>query len=216
MNLVVHGLSYKRSEKLLFRHLSFQVSSGQALHIRGPNGVGKTSLLQILTGLIPPLQGRVLWNSLSISNLPDFKKKLVYISHRLGMQGVLTPFENLYLFLLRRGLGLKQEPVKKIKQDVERRIHRVLQTLELGSHWKTLTSSLSTGQQQRLVLAKLLLVHADCWILDEPLTALDSAGIQFVCLLIAEQLYRGGMVIFTSHQPLLLPQEKVQQLFLSS
>ena len=216
MKLAVNGLSYERNKKLLFNQLTFQVYPGEALHILGPNGAGKTSLLQILTGLIPPFSGNILCNGIAIHNSSCFKKKMLYVSHRLGMKSVLTPFENLYLFLVRRGFSAGDQSLKQVKQQVEDNIYHALHKLDLHPYLKILTGSLSAGQQQRLILAKLLLIKVDCWILDEPLTALDSKGIHFVSLLIEEQLCRGGLVIFTSHQPLSLSHVKMKRLFLGA
>ena len=215
MTLVVNGLSYERNKKRLFSELAFQVYPGEVLHVRGPNGVGKTSLLQILTGLVSPLSGSILWNEVSIQGSLCFKENLLYLSHRLGMKGVLTPFENLYLFLVRRGLKIDGgHSLSQITQAAKQKISAVLEKLDLGSCVTNQTHSLSAGQQRRLALAKLLLVEADCWILDEPFTALDSQGIHFVSSLIEEQLHRGGMVIFSSHQSLSLPKVTIKKLFL--
>ncbi|MES2998800.1 MAG: heme ABC exporter ATP-binding protein CcmA [Pseudomonadota bacterium] len=214
MTLTVNGLSYERNKKLLFNQLSFEVSSGEALHIVGPNGAGKTSLLQILTGLISPLHGEILWKGVSILNSASFKKNLLYISHKLGMKSTLTPFENLYLFLLRRGVERVGQSFRQIKQCIRDNIVNALLTLDLASYSKTLTGLLSVGQQRRLLFAKLLLVRADCWILDEPFTALDIKGIHFVSLLIEEQLRVGGIVIFTSHQSFSLSKIAIKRFFL--
>lgn len=215
MTLTVNGLRYERNKKLLFDHLAFHIYPGEALHVLGPNGAGKTSLLRILTGLLAPLSGNILWNDVSIYNSLCFKKSLLYVSHRLGMKSVLTPFENLYLFLVRRGLEIdSRHSLKQIKQVVKERIRLALQKFGLSSCLSSFTHSLSAGQQRRLMLAKLLLVSADCWILDEPFTALDSKGINFVSLLIEAQLNQGGIVIFASHQPLSLPKITMKKLFL--
>jgi heme exporter protein A len=215
MTLTVRGLSYERNNKLLLNQLTFEATSGEALHILGPNGVGKTSLLQILTGLVLPLEGQILWKGIPAAISPSFKKSLLYISHRLGMKGTLTPFENLYLFLLRRGVGQAAQSFRQIKQCAKESIVDALLKFDLAPHSKTLTGLLSFGQQRRLLLAKLLLVKTDCWILDEPFTALDSKGIHFVSVLIKEQLQRGGIVIFTSHQSFSLLTIAMKRLFLN-
>lgn len=210
--LVAHGLSYKRNKKVLFKQLAFQLYSGQVLHIIGANGSGKTTLLQILAGLLVPLSGNVSWHGVSIDkNIIHFAKNLLYINHRLGMKMVLTPAENLYLFLTRRDL------VKiKTKQKALENIKQVLEKLDLNLHADVLTAQLSVGQQRRLVLAKLLLIKADCWILDEPFTALDKKGVTLVASLIEEQRRQGGMVIFTSHQSDYLLQPEVKNIFLDA
>ena len=215
MTLVVNGLSYERNKTPLFSALTFQVYPGEALHVLGPNGAGKTSLLQILTGLVSPLRGNVLWNDVPIQRSPGFKQNLLYVSHRLGMKGVLTPFENLYLFLIRRELEIDgSHSLRQITQAVKKKVSDVLEKLGLESCSTSLTHSLSAGQQRRLALAKLLLVKAGYWILDEPFTALDSQGIRLVSSLIEEQLQLGGIVIFSSHQPISLAKVTLKRLFL--
>ena len=210
--LVAQGLSYERNKRMLFKHLAFQLYSGQILHIMGANGTGKTTLLQILAGLLVPLSGNVSWNGVSIDkNVVHFTENLLYINRRLGMKAALTPAENLYLFLARRDLiktKSKQKALENIKQ--------VLEKLDLNLHAHVLTAQLSVGQQRRLVLAKLLLIKADCWILDEPFTALDKKGVALIASLIEEQRYRGGMVIFTSHQSDYSLQTEVKKIFLDA
>ncbi len=214
--LAVEDLSGRRNGRLLFERLTFQVAAGQALHILGPNGVGKTSLLRILTGLAAPAHGYILWNGVVVARSPCFKKNLLYISHKLGMKSALTPFENLHLFLLRRGIGhvgQSLKSLKQLKQYAKSRIREALLALDLMPHANTITGLLSVGQQRRLLLAKLLLTKADCWILDEPFTALDTKGIYFISTLIEEQLERGGIAVFTSHQSFFLPKAAVRKLF---
>ncbi|MGC1854608.1 MAG: cytochrome c biogenesis heme-transporting ATPase CcmA [Candidatus Aquirickettsiella sp.] len=194
--LTVDGLSYARNSRVLFKQLTFQLLHGQILHIVGANGSGKTTLLQILTGLRIPLTGKVMWNGISIEkNSINFTENLLYVNHRLGMKSALTPIENLYLCLVRRNLIYKHSKQKAIHD-----IHQILEQLDLKDCSKTLLTQLSVGQQRRLSLAKLLLIKADCWILDEPFTSLDNAGIAFLTSLMEKQSIRGGAIIFTSHQ----------------
>lgn len=194
--LTVQGLSYQRGNQVLFTQLGFQLVAGQVLHIVGANGSGKTTLLQILTGLIPAMSGDIRWRGISIEKQNvTFKQELLYVSHRLGLNTVLSPAENLFLLLTRRNLINV-----KTKQKMLHHIHQVLARLELDRYANSATSQLSVGQQRRLVLAKLLLIKVDCWILDEPFVALDKKGITLVSALIEEQRHRGGIVIFTSHQ----------------
>jgi heme exporter protein A len=211
MELVAEGLGYARDKKFLFKDLTFRALSGEAFHILGPNGAGKTSLLRILAGLLFPLQGSVSWNGLPVWKSHGYKKKISYIAHRLGMKSTLTAFENLYLFLIRRGVQ-EGRSLKQIKINLEARVHFALQKLNLKA--SNLTASLSAGQKQRLVLAKLLLIKTDCWILDEPLTALDGYAVQLLSLLLKEQLEKGGIIIFSSHQPVYLPHVTIKKIFL--
>ena len=193
--LTVDGLSYERSKRILFKQLTFQLCQGQTLHIVGANGSGKTTLLEILTGVRIPLTGKVMWNGLSIKkNSINFTENLLYVNHRLGMKSTLNLIENLYLCLTRRNLIRHQSKRKAIHD-----IHQILDQLNLRHCTETLLTQLSIGQQRRLSLAKLLLIKADCWILDEPFTSLDKQGITLLSSLMEKQSARGGVIVFTSH-----------------
>lgn len=208
--LTVDGLSYERNKRMLFKQITFQLFPGQILHIVGANGSGKTTLLQILTGLRIPLTGKVMWNGISIDkNSTDFTDNLLYVNHRLGMKSALNPVENLYLCLTRRNL-IHQQDKEKIVDDIQ----RLLARLNLKNYADTLLAQLSTGQQRRLSLAKLLLIKADCWILDEPFTALDKGGISLLSSLIEKQSARGGVIVFTSHSSAYSIHADIKRIFL--
>lgn len=208
--LTVEGLSYERNSRVLFKKLTFQLFPGQILHIVGANGSGKTTLLQILTGLRIPLAGKVMWKGISIEkNCLDFTENLLYVNHRLGMKSALSPIENLYLCLARRNLICKQSKQKAIHD-----VHRVLEQLDLKDCSTKLLTQLSAGQQRRLGLAKLLLIKAGCWILDEPFTALDQKAIALLSALMKKQSMRGGSIVFTSHQTTLSLSAEIKTIFL--
>lgn len=208
--LTVEGLSYVRNNRLLFKQLTFQLFPGQILHIVGANGSGKTTLLQLLTGLRIPLMGKVMWNGVSIEkNSLNFTKNLIYINDRLGMKFTLNPIENLYLYLARRNLIRKES-----KQKVIQIILQILEQLNLQECSTRLLAQLSMGQQRRLNLAKLLLIKADCWILDEPFTSLDRTGIVFLTALMEKHSAKGGSIVFTSHQTTSSMFSNVKNIFL--
>lgn len=208
--LTVDGLSYERSKRILFKQLTFQLCQGQTLHIVGANGSGKTTLLEILTGLRIPLTGKVMWNGLSIKkNSINFTENLLYVNHRLGMKSALNSIENLYLCLTRRNLIHHQTKRKTIHD-----IHQILEQLNLKHCAETLLTQLSIGQQRRLSLAKLLLIKADCWILDEPFTSLDKQGITLLSSLMEKQSARGGVIVFTSHSSVYSLRSEIKKIFL--
>lgn len=208
--LTVEGLSYVRNNRLLFKQLTFQLFPGQILHIVGANGSGKTTLLQLLTGLRIPLMGKVMWNGVSIEkNSLNFTKNLLYVNDRLGMKFTLNPIENLYLYLARRNLIRKES-----KQKVIQIILQILEQLNLQDCTTRLLAQLSMGQQRRLNLAKLLLIKADCWILDEPFTSLDRTAIVFLTALMEKHSAKGGSIVFTSHQTTSSMFSNVKNIFL--
>lgn len=208
--LTVEELSYERNNKVLFKQLNFQLFPKQILHIVGANGSGKTTLLQILTGLRIPITGKVMWNGITIEkNNINFTNNLIYVNHRLGMKSALSLTENLYLCLVRRNLIRKQS-----KRATIHAIHLILDQLDLKDYADTLLTHLSAGQQRRLNLAKLLLIKADCWILDEPFNSLDSAGSVFLSSLMEKQCARGGIIVFSSHQAICSFSLEIKKIFL--
>jgi len=172
--------------------VSFTVRQGEFLKVTGPNGVGKTTLLRVICGLLPAESGELLWRGRSIRGRRDeFNFELGHLGHLNSLKGDLTARENLkYLAGLRTSLT----PAS---------IDETLDRVGILSRGDLPARSLSAGQKRRLALARLLLADAALWILDEPVTNLDTAGIQLVEDLIVQHVEQGGMVIAAAHQRLL-------------
>jgi heme exporter protein A len=181
-----------RGDRLLFSSLSFDLREGQILLIEGANGAGKTSLLRILAGLSRPSDGEIRWRGHGIADRrAEYCSEMTYLGHAPGLKAELSPAENLRLWLRLAGLPLKTREVRQALDDVG-----------LGGYEDAPTRILSAGQRQRTALARLLLSPALLWILDEPFTALDAAGLALVRVLLETHTARGGMVSLTSHQPI--------------
>lgn len=184
-------LACLRGDLLLFDELQLEVRSGQVLQVEGRNGAGKTSLLRMLAGLTLPEDGEVYWNGQPIRRQrPAYAEALQYIGHQPALKAGLTVLEN-----LRFSAGLMGGA------DAEAAIDRVGLQEQCHQHVHTL----SAGQRRRTALARLLLRPAPLWILDEPYTALDAAGVALVNGLMTDHVGRGGMVVLTSHQTVELP-----------
>jgi len=183
-----------RGDRLLFSSLEFELHSGQILFIEGANGAGKTSLLRILAGLSPPSDGAVLWCGHGIHHhRSEYHSELIYLGHAAGLKAELSVRENLRLWLTLAG-----------RSDGVPRIDPALAAVGLAGYEDAPTRALSAGQRQRTALARLLLHPARLWIMDEPFTALDSAGISRVRALLESHAVNGGMVVLTSHQSVAL------------
>lgn len=181
-----------RGERHILRDVSFTVRAGEFLKITGPNGVGKTTLLRIVCGLLPAESGTVEWRGRELRGTSDeFHVEMAYLGHLNSLKADLTAYENLrFLAGLRQAL----EPA-----DIDAALDRV----GILSRRDLQARSLSAGQKRRLALARLLLADAALWILDEPVTNLDTAGIALVEELISEHVARGGLALAAAHQRLL-------------
>lgn len=194
-HLSVQALGLQRDERLLFSSLSLTLKKGQLCRIEGPNGSGKTTLLRIISGLIFDYEGRVFWCDTPISDRrAHFNDALLYLGHRTGVKASLTPFENLQAFA-----GLSSIPIASS----EVLIWQALAKVGLAGYTDTPVAKLSAGQQRRVALARLHLRAVPLWLLDEPFTAVDHDGVAQLEAWIAEHKARGGLVVLTSHQPLL-------------
>ena len=172
-------VSIERGERRLLQDVDLSVASGQVWQVLGANGVGKSSLLRALAGLARfGIEG-------SISRF----EALLYWAHAPAMKGALSPLEN-----------LRCHPACDITS-TPAQIAIALDAVQLSGFEDQPVGSLSAGQQRRVALARLLLTDARLWLLDEPFTALDGGGCDWLEECIRGHVSTGGAVVFTSHQP---------------
>lgn len=203
--LEASGLECIRGDRILFSGLSFILDSGRVLQVQGPNGAGKTSLLRILCGLSLPSEGVVRWRGKNIGKIrPEFLDQVAYVGHIHGVKGDLTALENLDIA---RALGGTAEGMSSAN---------ALAVLGLEGYEDLPCRMLSAGQRRRVALARLLVVEARLWILDEPYTSLDTTGIATVEVVITEHLSHGGVAVLTSHQPITVGNHLIEHLRLSA
>jgi heme exporter protein A len=187
--LEARGLELWRGERRLFTRVSFALRAGELLHIVGPNGCGKTSLLRVLCGLTMPETGDVYWRSRKLHrNRADFHASTCYLGHRESLKADLTAEENLVFQLgLRAWLSAAD-------------IEAALEKVGLTKQRAVPARSLSAGQKRRVALARALASGAKLWVLDEPYTNLDVAGRELVDRMMSEHLQREGLVLLVAHQ----------------
>jgi len=186
--LEAKDVSCIRHQRLLFEQLSFQLPAGEGLIIEGPNGSGKSSLLRLLAGLATPASGKICWHGQPIQEkCLAYWEVLHYVGHLNGIKLGLTVKENLQLAACLAG------------QSDSFHQQEVLSLLQLHSHQQTLAHHLSAGQKRRLALAKLFLFPKTVWILDEPLTALDTPTQVIFFERLTAHLQQGGISILSSH-----------------
>jgi heme exporter protein A len=189
--LSVAELSCVRADHTLFSGVGFDLAPGECLHLEGGNGVGKTSLLRILAGFAPAAQGQVRWQGeLLGSSACRLSQDLLYLGHQLALKEELNAVEN-----LQAGAAIAGAPA------IREVALAALQQLGLGSRAALPVRVLSQGQKRRVALARLVIQTQPLWLLDEPFVALDGQAQQLVASLMQAHLARGGLVLFTSHQP---------------
>jgi len=203
--LEVIDLACERGDHRLFSGLSFSLSSGELMQVQGENGKGKTTLLRALCGFVQPVEGGVRWCGRDVGECAEeFHAEVCYLGHLNAVKDELSALENLQL-----SAGLAGVPLgEKAALDALRRMG-----LRRKEHLPVRV--LSQGQRRRVALSRLLVVDAALWILDEPLTALDVGAVDLMQELIGEHLSKGGMTIFTTHQPLHVAGFETRALLLS-
>ena len=201
-SLRANALTCVRGERTLFTGLDLEVSAGEWLHVRGENGIGKTSLLRLLSGLTKPAAGEIFWNEQLISADPsEYHRNLLFLGHRDSLKEDLTALENLSIATALDGITVSEDEILLA-------LHR----FGLRGREDLPVNCLSAGQKRRVLLARLLLRQAKLWILDEPFNALDVRAVEMLSELILEHIASGGMAIMTSHQEIPMPNGRVVQL----
>jgi heme exporter protein A len=170
-----------RGGRLLWRGLSASLARGEALHVRGVNGCGKSSLLRLAAGFLPPLTGSVRRHAAA---------GLVDEAHGLDTD---RPLEQALLFWA----TLTGGTIMQVRDAMART--GIAQLAEVPARM------FSTGQKKRAALARLLLGEAPLWLLDEPANGLDDDGLAMLARLIAEHRAGGGAILLASHQPVPMP-----------
>jgi heme exporter protein A len=180
--LSTHALAIGRGGIVLADGLEFTVANGKCLLLRGPNGVGKSTLLLTLAGIVELLDGKFVLAGAHSDDGP----LLHYCGHRNALKPRLTVLENLTFWQSLNGAtGLT--PLE------------ALETVGLGNLAALDGGYLSAGQGRRLALARLLVTARPLWLLDEPTAALDTEGHELVGRLIDAHLAAGGLVVAATH-----------------
>lgn len=173
----------------LFGPLDVTLPSGGALLVRGPNGVGKSTLLRIFAGLLEPMGG-VMRASAAFR----------YLGHHDAVKPALTVGENLVFWRRFHGTGASDA---------------ALAAVGLERLAATPARYLSAGQRRRLALARVLDPAAAIWLLDEPTNGLDAASIASLESALARHRASGGAVVAATHAALALPDARSLELGLT-
>lgn len=199
VSLRVENLCVDRGGRRVLSDSSFSLESGEALVVTGRNGVGKTTLLRALAGLLPIAGGTVRIAGANGESLPVLAH---YLAHADGLKAALTVEENLDFWA--HYLGCDAHAGRDGERSETCAVAEALARVGLAHVARAPVAILSAGQKRRVALARLLVASRPLWLLDEPMSALDRASRERLTRIMADHRARGGMIVAATHEPLAL------------
>ena len=183
-----------KKEKIKFKaddNISFTAKDGEILGILGPNGAGKTTLLRIIAGIMTPTEGEVLIDNKNYKdNDLEIKKNIAFLSGNTKLYKELSPYEL---------LEMCGEYYEIPKDKLEKRIKDISKEFELDSFLHQRIENLSTGQTQRVSLARCVVHDPKYYILDEATSGLDIILSQIILNFIKKERDQGKCILYSTH-----------------
>jgi len=152
-------------EVLVVKNLNLNIEKGEFVTMLGPSGSGKTTTLMMLAGFETPTNGEIYLQNKPISKIPPYEREIGMVFQNYALFPHMTVQEN---------LSFPLEVRKLLKSEVEEKVKKALDMVELGQFGTRFPAQLSGGQQQRVALARALVFEPRLVLMDEPLGALDK------------------------------------------
>lgn len=191
--LSIENLSCKRGQKTLFKGVGVTLGAQGILVLKGSNGVGKTTFLKTIAGLLRPAEGNITFSDCDIyENLTGYHGLLHYVGHKNALKPKLTVRQNLTFWAKLR--------------DTAELVPAALSCFELEPYADMQVGKLSAGWQRKVALAKLICCHSTLWIMDEPFSNLDEAAKKRLLEIIEVRANQGGIIVLSSHEEIKLQQ----------
>lgn len=191
------NLTCIRGQRVVFQNISFSVGNGDILHLAGANGSGKSSLLRIMSGVLPLAEGDIFWagRAFLMDGQEEHCKRFSFLPpDDRSLKLLETTNENLQFWAGFNGLD-----------DVDNKCANALEKVDMQKFKNTPVRYLSAGQKRRLSLARVFLKPAPLWLLDEPLNALDARSCELFFAALDAHCANGGITVVASHNPITPP-----------
>lgn len=181
----------KKKEKFLaLNNISFTAKERSIIGILGPNGAGKTTLLRIIGGIMKPTEGEVYYDNKDfINNEIEIKKKIAYLSGNTKIYNNISAYELLKMCL----------EFYDYKSNYDERIKEISNILKLDDFLHNRIKNLSTGQTQRVNIARCLIHNPQYYILDEATSGLDIISSQIILEFIKKEKTKGKIILYSTH-----------------
>ena len=187
--LLANNLSFKRGQKEIFKELNISLAPKKIIHLKGQNGIGKTTLIKILVNILIPNTGEIYWNGKNVKkNLSEFFANLTYIMDAQTSKNELTVNENIQFWMKLFSSNIKSK-----------QLEGVFNLLSLNKYKNIQVNFLSKGEIRKLELFRLIIEQKKLWILDEPYVGLDESTNELINETFRNHAENGGMILFSSH-----------------
>lgn len=181
----------KKTEFYADDGISFKVDNGTIIGILGPNGAGKTTLLRMIGGILEPTSGTIMFDNLNYKdNEIEIKKNIAYLSGNTKIYKSLSCYELLKMCGEIYGVEKKQ---------IEDRIEEISKRLNMSEFLYNRIANLSTGQTQKVNIARCLIHDPKYYILDEATSGLDIISSQIILNFIKEEKAKGKIILYSTH-----------------
>ncbi len=181
----------KKSEFYADREISFTAKEGEIVGVLGPNGAGKTTLLRMIAGIMAPTSGTIEIDGLNYEdNDIEIKRKMTFLTGNTKLYKDLSPYEL---------LKMCAEYYRVEKREIEERISLLSRKFAMDSFLYQRIGSLSTGQTQRVAIARCLIHEPKYYILDEPTSGLDIISSKVILDTIKEEKKKKKCILYSTH-----------------
>jgi len=197
--VALEDLAVQRGERVLFSKLSARVVAGEAVALTGANGAGKTTLLRVVAGLAAPLAGTVRFEGLpGDAGVDDARREHCHlVGHQDGLKSARAAGAELEFQVMWTGGDRAAARDAAARLGVTRLLNLPVRVL-------------SAGQRRRLALARLIASPRSLWLLDEPLSPLDTESRALFGEIMGEHLAGGGLILAAVHDPLPIPARQIR------